>query len=74
MDKAVGLLGDEVARNSQMYFGHHGHMLTFPIDHGKTMNVVAFRTSKTGTWEEERWVVPMKRHDMEKDLRTGGGT
>jgi salicylate hydroxylase len=72
MDKAVGLLGDELARNSQMYFGYHGHMLTFPIEHGKTMNVVAFRTSKTGKWEDERWVVPMKREEMEKDFEEWG--
>jgi hypothetical protein len=31
-------LGDDVARNSQMYLGYHGHLLTFPIEHGKTMN------------------------------------
>jgi salicylate hydroxylase len=55
-----------------MYFGYHGHMLTFPIEHGKTMNVVAFRTSKTGKWEDERWVVPMKREDMEKDFEDWG--
>jgi salicylate hydroxylase len=72
MDKAVGLLGDELARNSQMYFGYHGHMLTFPIEHGKTMNVVAFKTSKTGKWEDERWVVPMKREDMENDFEDWG--
>ena len=72
MDKAVGLLGDELARNSQMYFGYHGHMLTFPIERGKTMNVVAFRTSETGKWEDERWVVPMKREEMERDFENWG--
>jgi salicylate hydroxylase len=72
MDKAVDLLGDELARNSQMYFGYHGHMLTFPIERGKTMNVVAFKTSKTGKWEDQRWVVPMKREEMEKDFEDWG--
>ena len=72
MDRAVDLLGEELARNSQMYFGYHGHMLTFPIERGKTMNVVAFRTSKTGTWEDERWVVPMKREEMERDFDDWG--
>lgn len=38
MDKAAELLGDELARNSQMYFGYHGHVLTFAIEKGKTMN------------------------------------
>lgn len=72
MGKAVGLLGDELARNSQMYLGYHGHMLTFPIEHGKTMNVVAFMTSKTGKWKDDSWVVPMKREDMEQDFADWG--
>lgn len=38
MDKAVELLGDDVARNGQMFLGYHGHLLTFPIAHGKVMN------------------------------------
>lgn len=38
MDKAKGLLGEEKAQNSQMYFGRHGHVLTFSIEKGKTMN------------------------------------
>jgi salicylate hydroxylase len=48
MDKAVELLGDDVARNSQMYLGYHGHLLTFPIEHGKTMNgKVSHRLERT---------------------------
>jgi salicylate hydroxylase len=38
MDKAIELLGEEVAQNSNMYFGYHGHVLTFPVEKGKTMN------------------------------------
>lgn len=38
MDKAIDMLGEEVAQNSQMFFGYHGHLLTFPIEKGKTMN------------------------------------
>jgi salicylate hydroxylase len=38
MDKAVELVGSEAARNSQLYLGYHGHLLTFPIAHGKIMN------------------------------------
>ena len=38
MAKAIELLGEEKAMNSQIYFGYHGHILTFPIEKGKTMN------------------------------------
>jgi salicylate hydroxylase len=35
MDEAAELLGDELARNSQLYLGYHGHVLTFPIEKGR---------------------------------------
>lgn len=71
MDKAREAVGRELAENSQLYMGRHGHVLTFPIEQGKTMNVVAFRT-KDGEWEDERWVLPMKKEDMYEDFRGWG--
>lgn len=38
MDEAVGLVGDELARNSQMYLGYHAHLVTYPIEKGTVMN------------------------------------
>lgn len=35
------------------------------------MNVVAFSTTKSGTWEGE-WVKPMKREDMDADFEGFG--
>ena len=72
MEKAVGLLGDELARNAQMYLGYHGHILTFPIEKGEVMNVVAFRTKSDGKWEDEKWVLPMRKEDMEGDFKEWG--
>lgn len=68
MEKAVSAIGEQFARNSQMYLGEHGHLLTFPIEKGNTMNVVAFRTKANGKWEDERWVLPMNRENMFKDF------
>lgn len=45
MEKAVAELGEEAAVNSRMYLGPDRHILTFPIDQGKTFNVVAFTTT-----------------------------
>ena len=47
MDDAVDLLGEEVAKNSQMFLGYNGHLLTFPIEKGRTMNGVLHIL---GTW------------------------
>lgn len=38
MEKAAAAIGDMQARNTQMYLGHGGHMLTFPVAKGATMN------------------------------------
>lgn len=38
MDEAVQLLGEDVAQNSNIFLGYHGHLLTFPVEQGKTMN------------------------------------
>ena len=43
METAAAALGDENARNAKMHMGKDGHILTFPVNHGRTMNVVAFK-------------------------------
>ena len=71
MDKAVAALGEEKARNRMMFLGVGGHMLVFPVAEGRVMNVVAFSTTKNGTWTGE-WVKPMKREDMAMDFEGFG--
>jgi salicylate hydroxylase len=71
MEKAIEAVGEELAMNSQMYLGRHGHILTFPIEKGKTMNVVAFQ-SKDGKWDDEKWVLPMKKEDLFSDFAGWG--
>ncbi|KAI1162848.1 mannitol 1-phosphate dehydrogenase 2 [Nemania serpens] len=70
MTKAVELLGDEKAMNSQIYFGYHGHILTFPIEKGKTMNVVAFASRES--WTSAEWVVRMSKEELIADFQTWG--
>ncbi|KAJ8106762.1 hypothetical protein OPT61_g9327 [Boeremia exigua] len=70
MDKAVEMLGEEVAANSSIFMGYHGHILTFPVQKGKTMNVVAFNSSKT--WDDDKWVVTTSKERMEADFAEWG--
>ena len=72
MDKAREAVGDELAMNSQMYLGKDGHVLTYPIDHGKTMNVVAFKNKEDGLWEHDHWVLKSKGEDMRRDFAKWG--
>lgn len=69
MHRAVEMLGEEVSVNATMYMGDGGHMLTFPIEHGKTMNVVAFQTKQDRQWEEgKEWVQTSDRETMLRDF------
>ncbi|KAH6637545.1 mannitol 1-phosphate dehydrogenase 2 [Boeremia exigua] len=70
MEKAIPLLGEEVAANSSIFMGYHGHILTFPVQKGKTMNVVAFNSSKT--WDDEKWVITTSKEQMEADFADWG--
>ncbi|KAG5927749.1 hypothetical protein E4U42_001836 [Claviceps africana] len=45
MEDAIRTLGEEKAQNASMHMGKGGHVLNFPINHGKIVNVVAFRTT-----------------------------
>lgn len=45
--------------------GHHGHVLTTVIEHGKTVNVVGYHTKADGKWDEGApWVQPSAKEDM----------
>lgn len=71
MDKAIAAIGAEKAQNRFMFLGKGGHVLTFPVANGEVMNVVAFSTTKSGTWEGE-WVKRMEREELAKDFQGFG--
>ncbi|OJJ46567.1 hypothetical protein ASPZODRAFT_142375 [Penicilliopsis zonata CBS 506.65] len=51
MEKAVEAIGEELASNACMHIGPKNHMLTFPVNQGKTLNIVAFHSSQD-EWKE----------------------
>ena len=48
--------------------GPSGHMLTFPINHGQIMNVVAFRTTENDWNDSSRLTKPATRKDALRDF------
>ena len=70
MKLAEAALGAEKANNRQMYLGHGGHFLTFPVGNGALMNVVAFHTHE-GEWKGE-WVQPLKKDELQNDFAGWG--
>ncbi|KAL8715840.1 MAG: hypothetical protein Q9220_000507 [cf. Caloplaca sp. 1 TL-2023] len=72
MDQAIAAIGKDRAANSNMWLGPHGHLLTIPIEKGKIMNVVAFRSKEDGKWQDERWVLPLDKQHMLDDFAGWG--
>jgi salicylate hydroxylase len=71
MEKAIAAIGEELATNRIMHMGKDGHILTFPVAHGQTMNVVAFRHDPED-WESDRLVVPTTRAEAKQDFDAWG--
>ncbi|KIW84846.1 hypothetical protein Z517_00234 [Fonsecaea pedrosoi CBS 271.37] len=68
IDDAISVLGKEVAMTQALIFGYGGHLVTFPIDQGKTLNVVAFRDAPK--WNHgNNWVVPVTVEDVLEDFK-----
>jgi salicylate hydroxylase len=71
MEKAIAAIGEELATNRIMHMGKDGHILTFPVSHGRTMNVVAFH-HESKDWESDKLVVPTTRAEAKRDFGEWG--
>ncbi|XMA14642.1 hypothetical protein WAI453_007433 [Rhynchosporium graminicola] len=67
-------IGDELALNSVLYMGEHGHVLTYPIDNGKAANIVAFHTKSDGCWLDKDTTKLLKAEDMLADYNGWSAT
>lgn len=72
METAIEKLGEELANNSQLYLGPGGHILSYPIDGGATMNVVAFRDDTEDGWKHPVWVLKQRGNEMRADFEGWG--
>ncbi|KAH7114251.1 salicylate 1-hydroxylase-like protein [Dendryphion nanum] len=65
MPKAIEIMGEHARKESQMFCGYHGHVLTFPIAKGTILNVVAFSSRKE--WDSTNWVITTSKEHMLAD-------
>ncbi|KAF8858107.1 putative salicylate hydroxylase [Acephala macrosclerotiorum] len=72
MEHAGAALGFCAALNSDLYCGQGGHVLTYQIDKGATVNVVA-RGSMEGDWENGKWILKKDAKQMREDFKDRGG-
>lgn len=71
MNKAVEAGGPEM-ETRQIYVGRGGHLLMFPINNGKLLNVVAFKDAEGTPWTQKQWVIPSSREDLLNDFKGWG--
>ncbi|EMC92909.1 hypothetical protein BAUCODRAFT_266173 [Baudoinia panamericana UAMH 10762] len=74
MQRAVDALGEDNAGNSKMHLGQDGHVLTFPVDGGNTMNVVAFHTTREQWPDVKHLTMPSKKEHVYEDFKDFGPT
>ena len=74
MQHAVAELGEDLAKNSHMHMGQDGHILTFPVNKGATMNVVAFYTAKDEWPDAKHLTKPTEKKHVYEDFKDFGPT
>lgn len=75
MNQAVQVLGEERAVNASLWLGRNRHVLTFPVDHGATMNMVAFVHNDREEWPStSKLTLPTTKMEALDDFREFGQT
>lgn len=72
MEQAVEAIGEERAKNACMHMGPGSHVLTFPVNHGQILNIVAFHTNHDDWPDYSRLTRPAKREDALRDFEGYG--
>lgn len=62
MEIAAKAMGDEYARNAQMFLGPHTHVFTLPLEQGTMMQMVT--TSSRAGWSQEKWMVEADQEEL----------
>ncbi|CZR59965.1 related to salicylate 1-monooxygenase [Phialocephala subalpina] len=72
MQAAIDAVGGELSLNSQVYMGKDGDVVTYPIEQGSVLNVVAFQKHKDNDWKYSKWVADSSHEDLMKDFEEFG--
>lgn len=67
-DIARNAIGDDLALNGQLYLGYGGYIITYPVEHGDLINMVALKKTKGIEWDKENWLIRATKNEMLSDL------
>ncbi|CAG5144236.1 uncharacterized protein ALTATR162_LOCUS1506 [Alternaria atra] len=70
-EEAKKALGVEMAMNSQLYCGYGGYIVTYPVEHGQFINMVAIPHDRsfTSTWGQDDWTVPTNGDEVREKFK-----
>ena len=71
-ETADEILTHEIAGNGAIYCGDGAYIITYPVDKGKLVNVVAIKRKADMRWEQEEWLAPCPRETMIADFKDWG--
>ena len=71
-DEADRIIGKERAGNGNIYCGQGAYVVTYPVDHGRLMNMTAVRRKANLTWTDENWLAPTPHKAMLEDFHGWG--
>ncbi|KAK3704137.1 hypothetical protein LTR37_013977 [Vermiconidia calcicola] len=69
MEEAIKAIGEERAENACMHMGQDAHILTFPVNRGQILNIVAFRTTSEPWSDTTRLTKPARREELLEDFK-----
>lgn len=61
-------MGRESTFDGQMYVGKGGYIITYPVEHGRLINVVASRFPPGCTWSHDAWLSPSTKEEISTEL------
>lgn len=65
---AIEALGEELTLNGQLYCGLNRYIITYSVEHGSLLNMVAVVRKDDLTWDDTQWIQPSTKGDVLKDF------
>lgn len=66
-EQLVEALGEDLALNGQIYSGYGRYIITYPVEHGKLINLVG-TVHEPMDYDDEHWILPSTKEDALKDF------
>lgn len=64
------VMGHERTVNGQLYCGQSGYIITYPVEQGKSINMVHVSHKSGTTWDFETWLAPSTKEEMALELES----